>query len=327
MSYRSSRPKRNRSRPLSESNGPRILKVLSSQPVFIVCILLTIIVIAVSTGIAYYRVNSCIVFSNTSITMNGSTAIAPLLKDVANEYQTKCLNTKITVNASKFPQGSLNGLKQVEQKDVDIGTSDVFANIIQNPDLEDHQVVVAVFALVVNSSVNITNLTTDQIRRIYSGDVTNWNELGSNKNLDIVRVSRPPTSGTRATFEKYVLDGIETVSGPQSLLTDTSDTVAQSVKMQEGAIGYVSLYYARKFGLTILSINGSNPTNLALVRSGTYKFWNIEHLYTKGPANGLAKSFIEHMFSGAAKQIANNDSYLSTTEFAPSVLRSHVAQI
>jgi phosphate transport system substrate-binding protein len=311
----------------SNSKGPAVLRVLSKSSVFIVYIVAMVIILVLNASCAYLRVNSCTPITDRNITVNGSTAFAPLVKDVANEYQQKCFGVKITVNSGNRPQGSLNGLNQVEQRTIDIGTSDVFANPKQYQDLKDYQVAVVVFALVVNASVDITNLTTDQVRRIYSGDSTNWHDVGSSKDLDIVRISRPPTSGTRLTFEKYVLGGIETVTGPQSLITDTTETVARSVKEQQGAIGYVSLYYAREFHLKILSIDGKNPENPTFVKNDVYKFWNIEHMYTKGTASIPAIDFIDHMFSADARKIIHDDAYLDPAEFSPAVLANHVSQI
>jgi phosphate transport system substrate-binding protein len=162
----------------------------------------------------------------------------------------------------------------------------------------DKQVAVVVFVLVINSNVaGVSGLGTDQIRAIYSGGFTNWSQVGG-QNLDIVRISRPATSGTRASFEKYILGGIETVSGPQSLVRDTNEAVAQNVEKTKGAIGYVSLYYAKQHKLKILSIDDYAPTidgytqNLALVNKSTYGFWNIEHMYIKNEfAVDLVNSF------------------------------------
>src|SRR5579863_715886 len=141
-----------------------------------------------------------------SITAAGSTALAPLVTAVAMDYQAKCTGASITVNLG----GSGVGLTSVESGSVQIGNSDVFSKPGQQ-DLVDHQVAIVVFALIVNSKVTgVKGLTTAQIQGIYSGKYTNWNQVGG-PSLSIVVVSRPPASGTRATFQKYVLGGPETV--------------------------------------------------------------------------------------------------------------------
>src|SRR5436305_15113526 len=105
----------------------------------------------------------------------------------------------MTVN----PGGSKTGLSQVESDAVQIGNSDVFASKIQS-DLVDHQVSVVIFAIGINSTVTgVTNLTTTQIKGIYSGSIKNWNQVGR-PNLPIVAISRRASSGTRAPFQQYL---------------------------------------------------------------------------------------------------------------------------
>lgn len=252
-----------------------------------------------------------------SITAAGSTALAPLVTAVAKDYQGKCSSASITVNLG----GSGVGLTSVESGSVQIGNSDVFKKTGQD-DLVDHQVAVVIFTVIVNSKVTgVTNLTTAQIQGIYSGKITNWKQVGG-PNLNIVVVSRPTTSGTRATFQSYVLGGPETISGPASLTTDSTGTVVQNVQQTNGAVGYVALGPAQKSGLTMLSIDGNAPT-ATLVEPNTYKFWNIEHMYTKGPASGLSQALIDYMLSDQGKQEATTLAFIAITDMQQSSLQAH----
>lgn len=275
-----------------------------------------------------------------TIEINGSTAMFPLIQDVARDYQKRCPGAMIfVINPShpnpNLPSGSVNGLAQVAKGQIDIGTSDIFADPNQQDQqgrqvtLEDHQIAIVVFALVVNSDVGVPGLTTDQIRSIYSGGDINWIQVGG-QNLNIVRISRPATSGTRTAFEKYILGGTETISGPQSLISDTTDIVAQNVKQSPGAIGYVSLYYAKKYGLKILPIDSIAPSIdhmaqvLGLLENETYNFWSIEHMYTRmGFTSELAKAFIDYMYSDTARQIATQDQFLYIGDIPLEVLENH----
>jgi len=252
-----------------------------------------------------------------SITAAGSTALAPLATAVAKDYQAKCSGASITVNLG----GSGVGLASAENGSVQIGNSDVFKKTGQE-DLADHQVAVVIFAMVVNPKVTgVTNLTTAQIKGIYSGTVKNWKDLGG-PNIPIVVVSRPTTSGTRATFQTYILGGPETISGPASLVTDSTGTVATEVNQTAGAIGYVTTGAAMKLSLTPLNIDGNAPT-ATLVESNTYKFWNIEHMYTKGPATGLSQAFIDYMLSDQGKQEAATLNFVAITDMQQASLQAH----
>lgn len=109
-----------------------------------------------------------------TITASGSTALAPLVKAVAQQYSTKCSGATITVNLG----GSKTGLANVEAGSVNIGNSDVKADPATQADLVDHQVAVVIFAVITNKGVGVTNLTTAQLKSIYAGTVTNWNQVG-----------------------------------------------------------------------------------------------------------------------------------------------------
>jgi phosphate transport system substrate-binding protein len=254
-----------------------------------------------------------------SITADGSTALAPLVQAVAKDYQSKCPGSTITVNLG----GSKTGLSDVEAGTVQIGNSDVFASTATQADLKDHQVSVVIFTLIVNAKVTgVTGLTTDQIKGIYNGSITNWKQISGGPNLKIVVVSRPSSSGTRATFQKYILGGPETIAGPASLTTDSTGTVVQNVTQTDGAIGYVALGAAKSSGLTTLTIDGNAPT-ATLVESNTYKFWNIEHMYTKGDATGLAQALINYMSSGASKTQATSLSFIAIADMSQAAIQAH----
>jgi phosphate transport system substrate-binding protein len=255
-----------------------------------------------------------------SITASGSTALAPLVKAVAQQYSTKCSGATITVNLG----GSKTGLANVEAGSVNIGNSDVKADPATQADLVDHQVSVVIFSVIVNKGVSVTNLTTDQIKGIYAGTTTNWKQVGG-PNLPIVVVSRPASSGTRATFQRYLLGGPETVSGPSSLTTDSTGTVITNVAQNNGAIGYAASGPAMaNSGVTLISIDGNAPTS-ANVQSNTYKFWNIEHMYTKGPASGLSQALIDYMTSADAKTIAAQQDFVAITDMQQAALTAHLA--
>jgi phosphate transport system substrate-binding protein len=252
-----------------------------------------------------------------SVTASGSTALAPLVEAVAKDYQARCNGASITVNLG----GSKTGLSQVASGAVQIGNSDVFAPPSQTG-LVDHQVAVVIFALAINSKVTgVTNLTTTQIKGIYDGSIKNWNQVGG-PNLPIVVVSRPASSGTRATFQQYILGGPETISGPSSLTTDSTGTVIQNIKSTDGAIGYAALGPAKSAGLTLVSIDGHAPTT-DNVKNNTYKFWNIEHMYTKGTPTALAQALIDYMQSPEGKREAAKQDYVPLVDMSPEAVQSH----
>ncbi|HTK05555.1 MAG TPA: phosphate ABC transporter substrate-binding protein [Ktedonobacteraceae bacterium] len=252
-----------------------------------------------------------------SITAAGSTALAPLVSDVASKYQAKCSGANITVNLG----GSGTGLSSAENGSVDIGNSDIFSKTGQE-DLVDHQVAVVVFDLIVNSKVTgVKNLTIAQLKDIYSGKTKNWSAVGG-PNLPIVVVSRPTSSGTRATFQQYVLGTVETISGPANLTTDSTGTVVKNVQQTAGAIGYAASSAAKQSGLTVLQIGGADAT-AANVESNSYPFWNIEHMYTKGKPKDLAQALIDYMASDDGKASATKLDFIAISDVPQATLQTH----
>lgn len=231
------------------------------------------------------------------VTVSGSSALLPLAKDAAQKFKAKNDQVSITLNAG----GSGTGLKQVSEGSVDIGNSDVFAKEklpeAKAAELVDHKVAVTVMAPVVNKEIgtNVKSLTKAQIQDIFTGKVTNWKDVGGPDEA-VVLITRPSTSGTRALFTKYALDGKEELSN-KSMETDDSGTLVQTVSQTKGAIGYVALSYLMNNNtVTPLAIDGVEPT-LDNVYNGKYPVWGYEHMYTKGEATGAVKAFIDFIMS------------------------------
>ena len=231
------------------------------------------------------------------VTVSGSSALLPLAKDAAQKFKAKNDQVSITLNAG----GSGTGLKQVSEGSVDIGNSDVFAKEklpdAKAAELVDHKVAVTVMAPVVSKEIgtNVKSLTKAQLQDIFTGKVTNWKDVGGPDEA-VVLITRPSTSGTRALFTKYALDGKEELSN-KSMETDDSGTLVQTVSQTKGAIGYVALSYLMNNNtVTPLAIDGVEPT-LDNVYNGKYPVWGYEHMYTKGEATGAVKAFIDFIMS------------------------------
>lgn len=255
-----------------------------------------------------------------SITASGSTALQPFVDAVAKKYQTRCSGAKITV----LPGGSKKGLADAENGTSQIGDSDVPAASTQS-DLVDHQVAVVIFVMTVNPDVTgVTDIKTSDLVGIYTGKITNWKQVGG-PDKPITVISRPATSGTRATFKKYILGGQnENPAKATHLTVDSTGTVLQTVEQTSGAIGYVTLGAADAAGssVVILKIDSQDPTP-ANVATNAYKFWNIEHMYTKGQPSGLTQAFLNYMTSPDADTIAAGLKFVRIADVPQDIRATH----
>ncbi len=231
-----------------------------------------------------------------TITAAGSSALKPLADDAADSFLNDHPDVSITIDAG----GSGEGLKQVSEGTVDIGNSDVAAedklDETAAKELVDHQVCVVTMAPIVNKDVaeaGVKSLTKEQLISIFTGKTTNWKDVGG-PDENIVLVTRPESSGTRATFQKYALDGNEEASNT-SMETDDSGVLLTNVKSTNGAIGYVALsYLTGDAGVETVAIDDVEPT-LENTYSGKYPVWTFEHMYTKGEPNEVTKAFLDYI--------------------------------
>ena len=132
---------------------------------------------------------------------------------------------------------------------------------------------------VVNQDNPINNLTTEQVQKIYTGEITNWSQVGG-EDLDIIPFQRNSTAGSQTMFQKLVMDGLPLMSPPSSWISDSMMGLLEAVREYDNspaAIGYTVYYYANDMemakGLKVLSIDGVSPS-AATIQSGSYPFLN-----------------------------------------------------
>jgi phosphate transport system substrate-binding protein len=242
----------------------------------------------VALGAALCLTTSVVFAGN--IVIKGSTTVLPIAQKVAEMYMKQNPDVKISISGG----GSGNGIKALIDGSTDIADSSRF--------IKDEEVTLAVekgrypvpFALaydcivpVVHPSNSITNLTMEQLKAIYKGDIQNWQEVGGPER-PVVVVSRDSSSGTYEVWEEKIMKKERVFPG--ALLQASNGAVVQAVSKNKNAIGYIGLGYVDQTvkGLTVDGIAGSEETTL----NGTYPISRPLYMFTSGWPKGDALNFI-----------------------------------
>jgi phosphate transport system substrate-binding protein len=231
------------------------------------------------------------VVEEESITAVGSSALQPLVEAAGEQYSSENIGKFINVQGG----GSGTGLSQIAADAVEIGNSDIFAEEKDGIDaskLVDHRVAVVGITPIVTPGTGVTDISIEELNKIFTGKITNWSELGGN-DLPITVLNRASGSGTRATFEQWVLE-----EGQNSIITqeqESSGTVRQIVANTPGTISYVAFSYVND-DVVALSIDGVEPKD-ENVKTNDWPIWSYEHMYTNGEPTGLTKDFLDYILS------------------------------
>ena len=202
-----------------------------------------LVIVAGLLGWGAWSAHSSGQLKQAKVTNVGSTALQPLAEAAVPGFNQQQPRVNVTIQGG----GSGTGLSQVQAGAVDLGSSDVYAEQKKGIDatkLEDHIVAVAGIVPIVNPKLKVNNLTTDQLRRIFTGEITNWQTVGG-PDEKITIINRADGSGTRLAFEDLILKGQAPKPAQEQ---DSNGTVKQIVANTPGAISYVALPYVNSTG-------------------------------------------------------------------------------
>ena len=246
--------------------------------------------------------------SDNKLVVQGSSTVLPIAQKAAEVYMNK-KDVEITVRGG----GSGNGIAALIDDATDIADASRFIKkdeFMQARNNEvypvPHRVAMDGIAVILNENNSVSNITLDEIKKIYTGQITNWKELGG-PNEEIVVVSRDSSSGTFEVFGEIALEGERVAQ--TALMQSSNGTVASTVAETEGGIGYVGLGYLDNAGIKAIKVNGVKPTN-ATVASGEFPIARPLFMFTDGWPEGLTAQFINFVLSAEGQEIVKAQGYV-----------------
>lgn len=223
-----------------------------------------------------------------TLSTNGSTSMEKVIKAVNGAFMEK--NKGVTVNLNLT--GSGTGIQEASEGKCDIGNSSRKLKDEESEKLDATVVGLDGIALVVNPANKLEDITLEDLAKVYSGEITNWKELGGD-DKSIVVIGREDGSGTRDGFESIVM-GDKEPKYAQEL--ESTGSVINAVATTDGAIGYASLANVDET-VKALKIGGIEATE-ENVKSGAYEVQRPFICATlKGSDNKLVKAYLDFILS------------------------------
>ena len=240
------------------------------------------------------------------VTISGSTSVGPLAEKLAMKYEEEN-DVKIEVNQIGSSAGitnAISGVSQIGMSSRDLKQEEKDSNLQELIIAYDGIVVVA------HPSNPVKDLTMEQVKQIFTGEITNWKEVGG-KDMEIVVVSREDGSGSRDAFQEIV--GYE--SGQlikNALVARGNGNIKTTVAMNKHAIGFISFEYVDE-SISTMDINGVQA-KAENVLAGQYELSRPFLFVHKEDVPESAKQFMEFILTPEGQKIVESAGAIPLTK-------------
>lgn len=233
--------------------------------------------------------------SEDLITISGSTSVGPLAEKLAEKYE-ETENVKIEINQIGSSAGITNAIKDVSQ--IGMSSRDLKQEEIESG-IEELIIAYDGIVVVAHPSNPVKDLTMEQVKQIFTGEITNWKELGG-EDLEIVVVSREDGSGSRDAFQEIV--GYK--SGQlirNAIVASGNGNIKTTVAMNKHAVGFISFEYIDET-VSAMDINGIKA-EASNVLDGNYQLSRPFLFVHKEDVPEAATKFMDYILSADGQKI------------------------
>ncbi|MER2078605.1 phosphate ABC transporter substrate-binding protein [Psychrobacillus psychrotolerans] len=235
--------------------------------------------------------------NNATVSISGSTSVGPLAEKLAAKYTEKA-NTNIEINQIGSSAGitnAISGVSEIGMSSRDLKEEEVASGL--------NEVIIAYDGIVVvtHPSNKVKDLTMEQVKQIFTGEITNWSELGGD-DLEIVVVSREDGSGSRDAFQEIV----EYSSGElirNSIIASGNGNIKTTVANNKHAVGFISFEYIDE-NISTIDINGVEATAENVLQKKYSLSRPFLFVYKEGQLTEAGQQFIDFILSEEGQLIA-----------------------
>ena len=248
------------------------------------------------------------------VTVSGSSTVMPLAELAAEEFNLLQDEYHVSVTSG----GTGVGIIDIAQGRSDIAMASREITPVERQRYEtaeerfqEFPIAIDAICIVLSDDVydsGVTDLTRDQVKRIYAGDITNWMDVGG-QDMEIFAIGRRAASGTRDTFHEIVMGSKEAEAPGVSMEAAESSEVKTAIRGSDNAIGYMGYSYILKGDAKVASMDGISPT-MDNIKNGSYPLARKLYFYTMGDPSPGARAFMDYLQGPEGEKIAVENGFI-----------------
>ena len=250
----------------------------------------------------------------TVITLKGSDTVLPLGQKEAEDYMKKDTTSSITVVGGGSGVGITaltDGTTDIAMASRDLKTEEKLKFTEQKKDIQQITIAFDALSVIVNPENKVSQLTREQLEKIFTGEITNWKEVGG-ANEKIIAYSRESSSGTFEFFKEHVMSKKNYATTVLSM--PATGAIVQSVSQTKGAIGYIGLAYESKDVKSIAVSYDQGKTyvapSVAAAKDKTYPISRpLYYMYDK-VNEAKVKAFVDYALSDEGQKTVSEIGYV-----------------
>ena len=241
-------------------------------------------------------------YAETLVIKGSDTLGAKLVPRLAEEFKAQHPGTTFDIAT----EGSTTGIAAIIDGTAQIGMTsrpmrpgEVLAAKVKGVDFKETIVAYDGIAVIVNSANPVKSLTKMQVEQIFTGETTDWSEVGGSAGKISV-YTRNSSSGTYLEFRALAMEKRD--YAPDSQKMAGNEQIASEVSRNPNGVGYVGMAYTKASGIKVVAIDGTTPSKESVLGK-IYPYSRRTFYYTNGEPTGLAKQFVDFTVSDAGQKI------------------------